>query len=79
MGILTLEDVLEALLQEPIYDEMDAAGRRVRPLDSNDEADGTTPAPDNEANRYHPLTQKRTDARIAATASPLLENSSIFC
>lgn len=25
--IITLEDVLEALLQEQIYDEMDAAGR----------------------------------------------------
>jgi CBS domain containing-hemolysin-like protein len=27
MGIITMEDVLEALLQEQIYDEMDAAGR----------------------------------------------------
>ena len=26
-SIITLEDVLEALLQEQIYDEMDAAGR----------------------------------------------------
>ena len=27
-SIITLEDVLEALLQEQIYDEMDAAGRK---------------------------------------------------
>ena len=27
-SIITLEDVLEALIQEQIYDEMDVAGRR---------------------------------------------------
>jgi len=37
MGIVTLEDCLECLLQEQIYDEMDAAGRpRGRPVDSAD-------------------------------------------
>lgn len=39
MGIVTLEDCLEALLQEPIEDEQDAAGRVLpaTPADSLDE------------------------------------------
>jgi hypothetical protein len=35
--IITLEDVLEALLQEQIYDEMDAAGRGTTASRSSDE------------------------------------------
>jgi metal transporter CNNM len=33
LGIITLEDVLEALLQEQIYDERDALGRGMQPLE----------------------------------------------
>jgi CBS domain containing-hemolysin-like protein len=38
---VTLEDVLEALLQEQIYDEMDAAGRVTESQSEDDnDADG---------------------------------------
>ena len=36
VGIITFEDVLEALIQEQIYDEMDAAGRSTREVPSDD-------------------------------------------
>jgi metal transporter CNNM len=45
IGIITMEDVLEALLQEQIYDEMDAAGRMsssmhsVNGSDTDDDSD----------------------------------------
>ena len=52
IGILTMEDCIEQLLQEPIMDEMDAAGRLTEIQEDEDEITSPLQADDN----YHPLT-----------------------
>ena len=54
MGIITFEDVLEALLQEQIFDEMDTAGR-IKSFESVDSSDNRKV--DNRSNNQDTLVQ----------------------
>ena len=51
IGILTMEDCIEQLLQEPIMDEMDVAGRLTEIQEDEDEIS----CPLQVDNNYHPL------------------------